>query len=233
LRHEHCGDIAEAYALGILDDAERVAVEEHLRECPTCAQLVSAAESDVALIASMEPQSAAPSELRRRIDRLFHNERWSSLARIGAAPFFPTAIAAALVIGLLPSIFFWSETRAMHAAMLAQNAAMERIVAQPHRTATFAAMPPATMAQVAYAPNGSWYVVIVRGISKPLSVAWLHEGGRTILGDAVPHGNLAMLYLPTSHRMDRLALMDGDRVVAQTSLSWEKTTPNRQDARSS
>jgi hypothetical protein len=94
-------------------------------------------------------------------------------------------------------------------------------------------MPAPTTAQVAYAANGSWYVVMVRGTSKPLSVAWVHGGERTMLGDAVPHGDMAMLYLPKSHRMDRLALMDGDRIVAQAILSWQKTLPSRQAARSS
>ena len=121
----------------------------------------------------------------------------------------------------------------MHGAMLSQNVAMERVASQPHRMATFETMPPATTAQVAYAFNGSWYVVLVAGIAKPLRVAWMHGGQRTMLGDAVPHGNLAMLYLPKSHRMDRLALMDGDRIVAQAILSWQKTPPNRQAGRSS
>jgi hypothetical protein len=61
----------------------------------------------------------------------------------------------------------------------------------------------------------------VRGASKPLSVAWMHDGQQTMLGSAVPKGNVAMLYLPKSHRMDHLALMDGDRVVGEASLSWQ------------
>jgi hypothetical protein len=52
-----------------------------------------------------------------------------------------------------------------------------------------------------------------------------------MLGNAVPNGNVAMLYLPKSHRMDRLALMDGDRVVAEATLSWQRTVPNRHGAR--
>lgn len=234
MTHEHCADLAELYALGALDDAERADVERHLLECPACAQLVAAAEADVALIASQQPLLAVPSDLNRRVDRLFRDERPSSFARRGASTWtFPAAVAAALIVGLLPSIFFWTQTRAMHGSMLAQNAAMERILSQPHRMATFQTMPPATTARVAYASDGSWYVVMIRGESKPLRVAWMHGGERTVLGDAAPHGNLAMLYLPKSHRMDRLALMDGDRIVAQAILSWQKTPPNPQGARSS
>jgi hypothetical protein len=48
----------------------------------------------------------------------------------------------------------------------------------------------------------------------------MHDGEQTMLGQAVPHGDVAMLYLPKSHRMDQLALMDGAQVVAQASLRY-------------
>ncbi len=83
-----------------------------------------------------------------------------------------------------------------------------------------------------YGTDGTWYVVVVLDPSRPLAVAWMHDGERTMLGSVIPRGNLAMLYLPKSHRMDRLALMDGDRIVAQATLSWQRTVPNRQGARS-
>lgn len=232
--HDHCADNAELYALGALDDAERDEVEQHLRECPACARLVGAAESEVATIAAMEPVHAAPRDLSRRMEELFRNQRQFARARIAPPAWrLPATIAAALIVGLLPSLFLWAETRNMRGAMLAQTAAMERVMAQPHRLSSFQTMAPPTTARVAYAPNGSWYVVVVAGASKPLGVAWMHGGKRTMLGEAVPHGNLAMLYLPKSHRMDRLALMDGDRIVGQAILSWGKTLPDRQGARSS
>ena len=120
----------------------------------------------------------------------------------------------------------------MHAAMLAQDAAMARVTGSPHRMAAFHPMQASPPAEVAYALDGSWYVIVVRGASKTLSVAWMHGKQRTMLGDAVPRGDLAMLYLPKSHRMDRLVLMDGDRILAQATLSWERTPPSRQGGRS-
>jgi anti-sigma-K factor RskA len=234
MTHERCGDLAEFYALGILGDAERTEVEQHLRECPACAHLVGAAENDVATIASTEPILPAPVDLHRRVDRLFQRERARSFARLRTMPWgVPAAVAAALIVGTFPSIYFWSQSQAVEVAMQTQSAAMERIASEPHRIASFAAMPPTATAQVAYAADGSWYVIVVRGESKPLSVAWMHGGKKTMLGDAVPQGNLAMLYLPKSHRMEHLALMDGDRIVAQATLSWQKTSPNRQGDRSS
>ena len=108
----------------------------------------------------------------------------------------------------------------MHAAMTVQSAAMDQLASAPHRTAPFVGMPQGMQATVAYAPSGAWYVIVVRGVSKRLRVAWMHDGEKTMLGDANPRGGMAMLYLPKSHRMDRLALMDGEQVVAQAQLRY-------------
>lgn len=224
MTHEQIADVAELYALGALDDSERTAVDEHLRGCASCARRLAQAERDVALIASLEPQRAAPRDLQTRVDRALQAQKpaWLPAA----------AIAAGMAIAFLPSLYLWSQTNALHQGMRAQTAAMERLAAAPHRMAHFRTAPGMPPAEVAYAPNGSWYVVLVHGASKTLSVAWMHDGTKTMLGDAVPRGHLASLYLPKSHRMDRIALMDGDRVVGEATLTWQKTSLNRRGDRS-
>ena len=102
----------------------------------------------------------------------------------------------------------------MHQAMLADADAMARVAANPHRSVAFAGRD----ARVMYAPDGSWYVVVIRGVHAPLHVMWPHDGEQTMLGTAVPHGDVALLYLPKSHRMDQLALVEGGRVVGQAQL---------------
>lgn len=229
----HIEDRAELYALGALDPAETSAIETHLRECSTCAQIVGTAERDVALIALRESRRNAPPELTRRIERTLAATRMRALPRTGRHPWpLGVALAAAFLVGLLPSAYFWSEYRTLHGTMLAQNAVMERLASADHRTAAFHTVHGASRAEVVYAPDGSWYLVVVRDPSRTLAVAWMHDGERTMLGNAVPRGGLAMLYLPKSHRMDRLALMDGNRIVAQASLSWQRTGPSPQGARS-
>jgi hypothetical protein len=224
MRHEHTGDLAELYALGALSEIERRAVEVHLSQCADCARQVALAERDVTLIASLETRHEAPPELAGRIDRLFRANRPNRM--------IPAALAAVLILGLLPSVYLWPENRRLHDAMLAQDAAMDRLASESHRTAGFRSEGAHLGAEVMYAPDGSWYVVVVRNATKALQVAWMHDGERTMLGNAVPHGNVAMLYLPKSHRMDRLALMDGDRIVAEAELPWERTPPDRPNARS-
>ncbi|HEY1883676.1 MAG TPA: hypothetical protein VGG51_11615 [Candidatus Cybelea sp.] len=221
----HVDDRAALYALGALEEDEAASVRTHAARCVTCAQALGAAEADVALAASLESRLEAPVELGSRIERLLSGE----LGAIGgrrqssssASPWL--AAAAAFVIGVLPSSYFFAENRRMHNAMTVQSAAMDRLASSTHRVAAFhpmPKMPEGSSASVAYAASGEWYVIVVKDVSHTLSVAWMHDGERTMLGQAVPHGDVAMLYLPKSHRMDQLALMDGAQVVAQASLRY-------------
>jgi hypothetical protein len=46
----HLDDEAELYALGMLDDAERARVDDHVRTCDVCVQRIGAAEAAVAAL---------------------------------------------------------------------------------------------------------------------------------------------------------------------------------------
>jgi hypothetical protein len=223
MTHEQIADLAELYALGALPDSERAGVDAHLRGCASCTQLLGNAERDVALIASMEAQRAAPRDLQARVEHTLRTPQQIWMP--------PAAIAAAVAIAFLPSLYLWSQINSLNRTMLTQTAAMERLAEAPHRMARFQTMPGMPPAEVVYAPDGSWYLVMVHGMQRPLSVAWMHDGTKTMLGDTVPRGNVAALYLPKSHRMDRLALMDGDRIVGEATLSWQRTNLNRRGGR--
>ena len=198
----HIGDDAALYALGVLDEREQAAVDTHVAACQACAQLLAQAYDDVAAMAQAQPQYSLP-ERRRRPERSV--PRWRPAL---------AALAAAIVLALLPSAYFYEENRAMHQAMIADADAMARIASTPHRIAQFTG----ATANVMYGRDGSWYCVVVRGAKKPMNVAWMHDGQQTMLGTAVPHGDVAILYLPRSHRMEQLALLADDRMVAQARL---------------
>jgi hypothetical protein len=207
----HLGDLAELYALGALDERERRDAERHVYECNECMQRVAEAEGDVALLAASQPQYAVPASLGWRVE--------DGLRPQGVNPWL-AAVAAALVIGLAPAAYFWRQEQTMHVSMAADSQALNRLATTPHRSAAFSPMPEGATANVMYGRDGSWYVVVVAHTSKALAVAWMHGGRQTVLGTAVPHGDVAMLYLPSSHRMDRLALMDGGAVVAEAQLAY-------------
>jgi hypothetical protein len=215
MNHEHVGDDAALYALGALSDREAIALQVHIRQCPSCANLVGDAEDAVTAAALAEPLHRAPAALERRITGLLAPQ--AAFGRGSAV----AAIAAAFLLGILPSWYLWQQNRSMQDAVASRGAAMARIAEGPHRRASFRGGGGNVAADVMYAPDGSWYVIVVKGISNPLQVAWMHGGERTMLGSATPHGGLAMLYLPKSHRMDQLALIDGGRIVGRAALHYD------------
>lgn len=209
---DHLGEDAALYALGALDDAARELVDEHVAVCAACAHLLGRAEADVTAMVEADRQTPAPSELQLRVARSWRAPQtrpvWATYA----------AVAAGLLVGVLPSAYFWQQSQATHNAMVADSDAMNRLATTPFKTAAFGGMDDGATARVMYATNGSWYVVLVHGASTALQVAWMHDGQRTMLGTPHMHGDVAMLYLPKSHRMDQLALVDGERIVGQAQL---------------
>ena len=157
----HIGDDAASYALGMLDEHEASLVDQHVASCEACTILLAQAYDDVAAIASAQPQHDLPRKPR--------------IALRGWQPLL--AVAAAFVIGFLPSTYFLTRMNGMHEQMLA-NADMMSHLAHDHRSVAFAG----SNASVMYGSDGSWYCVVVRGAKQALSVAWMHDGEKTMLG---------------------------------------------------
>jgi hypothetical protein len=193
----HLGESAALYALGILEENERFEAEKHLAGCDACRRLLAQAEDDVAAMAATQEQYEPPRRWTRRV----------SSAWLAAA-------AAIIIVIAAPAQYFWHQNATMHATMADEAQAMARIASTPHRTASFSGMD----AKVMYGMDGTWYCVVIRGARAGLRVVWPHDGTQTALGTAEAQGNVAFLYLPKSHRMDRLALMRDGRVVGQAQL---------------
>ncbi|MEZ4562544.1 MAG: zf-HC2 domain-containing protein [Thermomicrobiales bacterium] len=56
LQTGHVDDLAAAYALGALEEAERAAVDAHIRACPACEQVVEDALATAGMLVYMAPQ---------------------------------------------------------------------------------------------------------------------------------------------------------------------------------
>ena len=200
---DHLGENAALYALGALDERERIDVDRHVLVCDACCRLLAQAEADVTAIEASRAQLEPPRALRapRTAPVRAHTSPW-------------LAAAAAIVIALLPAGYLLHQNTVMHAAMTSDEQALARIAASPHRTTRFSGMD----ADVMYGSDGSWYCVVIRGARAGMNVVWPHDGVQTMLGTATPHGDVALLYLPVSHRMDRLTIQQDGRVVAQAQL---------------
>jgi anti-sigma-K factor RskA len=56
----HIDELAELYALGSLEAAERAVVERHVRGCIACADRIRAAEQTIAFISDLEAHHEPP-----------------------------------------------------------------------------------------------------------------------------------------------------------------------------
>ena len=208
-------DDAALYALGTMDDVSRRYADRHVPACPTCSRLVGEAEGDVAVLAAAEPAYQLPPDLVR----------------------FPRAQPPARIPGIgglglrgrrLPGRhassrrYPWEQNRQMQAADH-RDAQMVARLGDPasFRTAEFRGLAGGANARVMYAADGSWYLVLVRGAS-PTQCRSPGCTERTGPCSERPmaEGEIAMLYLPKSHRMDQLALMDSGQVVAEAQLAY-------------
>jgi anti-sigma factor RsiW len=205
---DHIGDDAALYALGMLEPDERDRIDAHAASCDACVRLLGQAEADVTAAILTQPIAAPPvADLASKRAAVAKPARYAMPVR---------ALAAALVVALLPLGYFYQQNRAMQVAMSMESDAMTRMAASPHKVVAFAG----SDAKVIYGKDGSWYCVVVHGVRTPMNVMWMHDGTQTDLGRVtpMPHKDMALLYLPASHRMDQLALVSNGQIVAQAQL---------------
>lgn len=199
---DHLGENAALYALGMLSERETAGVLAHASACDACGRLLAQAEDDVATIAATQPQFEPPATIVP-FERAARRRAWYAPA---------LAFAAALILAIVPASCLVTANQRMHQATMYADA-VQRMIESPHRTVAFSGQ----KGMVMYATDGSWYCVFARG-AKALSVAWVHDGQRTMLGTMVPHGDVALLYLPKSHKMNQLAIMNDGQVIGQANL---------------
>lgn len=213
----HIEELAELYAVGSLDDAERERVRSHVADCTQCAARVQEAENAVAEIAMGQPMYEPSHVLGQRLRE--------SIASAGRARHWVTiglAVAAALAIAFIPTWLAVDRSRVATQAMRQDERALARIAAAPaFNRAPFMSPQKRPMdAKVLYGSKGDWYYVVVMHPKPGLQVAYVHNHRMEMLGTVQMHGESGSLYLPVNHRMDELALVQDDTVIAAAHLAY-------------
>ena len=216
---EHIDEFAELYALGSLDDLERARVERHAATCAPCAQRLSDAEETVAEIAAGAPAFEPSERLRARLQASIGSPRRGFAMHWWQGAL---AVAAALVLALIPAWLAVDRSRVVSQAMRQDERALARIAAaQTFNRAAFMAHGNRPMdAKVLYGPHGDWYYIVVMHPKPDMQVAYVHNGRMEMLGTVAMHGESGTLYLPVNHKMDELALVQNGAVVAAAHLAY-------------
>lgn len=204
--NEHIGELAELYALGTLDDAQRASVDSHVLTCDECAGRLGEAESAVAAtIASRTP----PAALNDRVHGILHG-RADWLRR--AAPL----VAAAFVLGLLPSAFFALERPRTNDSE--RDAAIRAMVNSHFAHVPFTTLAPgAPKAKLVYGRGANDWRLVIAQTPRAYRVRALVNGRAVDLGALHVSGNAAELYVPPTNARE-FELMDGNRPLARAML---------------
>lgn len=205
--NKHIDELAELYALGTLDEAERASVDAHAIECEACAQRLGEAESTIAFL---EQSVAVPPSLDRRMSAVF--------ARTPRFRVPASLVAAAFVIGLLPSLFFWNANRSTRAFDADRQQAVQAMVSSHFAHAQFTALAPdAPKAKLIYARNGNW-IYVVAETGRPLSLHAQGAQGEVALGTLHVSGQAAELYVPQAPATRTFTLYDGTNQIERVTL---------------
>jgi hypothetical protein len=214
---DHIDELAELYVVGSLDDLDRQRVERHVATCALCASRLHDAEKAVAELAMgqplYEPSHVLGLRLREAVAPPQRQHHWWTVG---------LAFAAALAIAFIPTWLAVDRTRIVTQAMRQDERALARIAAAPsfNRAAFVSPRKKPMDAKVLYGPRGDWYYVVVMHPKPGMQVAYVHNGRMEMLGTVAAHGETGTLYLPVNHKMDELALLEGDTVVADAHLIY-------------
>lgn len=192
----HVGDDAELYALGVLEQDERKAIDAHLKTCAECSKRVGRAESIVVAL------GAIALDERPNVHRV---------APVRAA-WLAAAAAVALAIGLGGALA-WE--RAYIASIVSSDGFAVKTLANAHFLhAPFVSdVPNAPPAKVFYARDRAWLYVIVDAARSDWRVAGDANGSELDLGRLQTRGSTSVLFVRPQRPVDALRLIDANGVV--------------------
>lgn len=207
--NDHVGEDAELYALGQLDDVADARLTKHVRTCEPCARRVGAAEDAVLrLIEAGDVPVEHPLKLDRRMR--FEPSR--------ATAWWPAAVVAALLIGLLP----WGVERMQRSVPVVaeQQAASAMLAGHFNHAPLRAVRPDAPSAKVIYPREGGWLYVLVAPGKTALDVSVVAGGARRTVASLAPGDRTRTAFVRCPGRANEVELLENGAPVASARLVY-------------
>ncbi len=215
----HVQEQVEAYALGMLDDAERAAVDAHVAACDECTRLVGAAEETVASLTAAIPRARPPASLGARLASSLagpaeRTRARSSFPKLRALA--PLAAAAVLVFALGGTLV---QNQQIRGDLAQEDAALTHVVHGHFLHVTMTSAPQdAVSAKVLYARDGGWIYVLADRPPSGVRVVATVNGVERDLGPLVSDGAVASLFAGV--RASAVNLREGGRTIASAELRY-------------
>lgn len=216
----HIPDLAEAYALGLLDDSERAGIDAHVATCDACLRLIGQAEETVAALASALPSHRPSAALTGRLSASLAAPAGRDRPRFAPAhlrAFAPLATAAVLALALGGSLV---QNGQLRGELAQEDHAREHVV---HGHFLHVSMTPAhgqsLVAKVLYARDGSWIYVLADRPPNGTHVVAVIDGVERDLGMLTREGAVASLAADVA-KPSAVSLREGARTLASADLRY-------------
>jgi hypothetical protein len=214
---DHPHDDLELYALGMLEPAERDAVDVHVATCMPCLALLGQAEAVGAELASALPRHSASRSLSARVTSSLHQlEPRPRMQRGWPGWGLAAAAAFALLIG-----GGWQNYH-MNLALQSQDVILAQLVHSHfnHVSLTTSSSDSGFGAKALYARDGSWVYLIVDHAPASLHVIGTSAGGKRDLGEPTHSDGVATLFLHPAERLTHLDIIVDGTPVATGNLVY-------------
>jgi hypothetical protein len=186
----HIDHEAELYALGMLDDAERTRIDDHLTTCSACTALVGTAEAAVAALVDATQQPKA--------------ERRTA--------WWPVAVAAAFAVAALGLL---GQNVVMRGALSSDGTLLATMV-NSHFDHTQFQAPGGTdlPAKAIYERHGKWFEILADGAPAWHVVFVRRDGSREPAAEFARRGAASIVYATPAAPVQTIELEDaGGHVV--------------------
>jgi hypothetical protein len=204
----HITEEAELYALGLLEEPERRAIDEHLAICDACTRRIARAEATVlTLVEATTRVETAPQSLGLRVIRAQSQPASRMPARRAAWIAVAAAALLAVSVGALAQ---------QHVALVAtidgDNETLSSLVHSHFEHAQFVAPGGAPIeAKVLYERHGAWYEIIAAPGSTQWSIAVTRRGAPDLIlaNRFVARGDAVFMRFTNPGVISQLELRDG------------------------
>ncbi len=230
-RSDHLGELAELYALGVLEPPERAPIEAHVAGCSACARTLGEAQATVAALDEVfVPQLEPPERLGSRIAASAQAVVPFVPRPVSGTPsrrpvrpatgFLATAAALLIAVGTGGGVLV---ERSAESRQAASDSAVLATIANSHfNHVSFSPRDPAApISKALYARDGAWFYVVVDSATCDCRVIAHSPAGRRDLGKPDVRGTTATLFVRDFPRPASLDLVDAsDRVIAGARLVY-------------
>ena len=219
----HIGELAELYALGVLEPQEFGSIDAHIAGCAGCARALGDAEATVAALGdAFVPQLEPPERLGSRIAASAQSvapfsPRAATAARRarppGVAPgLLATAAALLLAVGVGGGALV---ERSADVREAARDSSVLATLATSHfnHVSLVSHTTSAPAAKVLYGRDGAWFYVVVDSATCDCRVIAASRAGRHDLGKPEVRGTTATLFVRNIPRPISLDLVDASGSV--------------------